>query len=131
MVLSSVREGAKSTCSRTLGWALGRDWTAQGLMDSGHIWTLGKENIALYKHAGTELSQPMAALVCDQSLQTCKSSRVPSPQLAPCPLSPCPAPGDIFVLWLYPKAEIHPGPRLCTPGSTTRPRALRRIFGTR
>lgn len=78
-------------------------------MDSGHVWTLGKENIALYKHTGTELSQPMAALVCDQSLQTCKSSRVPSPQLAPCPLSPCPVPGDVFVLWLCPKAEIHPG----------------------
>lgn len=46
------------------------DWTVRGLMDSGHVWMLGRENAASSKYASAEPSQPAAALMCKTSPAT-------------------------------------------------------------
>lgn len=42
----------------------GRNCTVQGLMDSGHVWMLGRENAVSSEHASAEPPQPAAVLMC-------------------------------------------------------------------
>lgn len=123
-----MREGAKSTCPRTpVGWALGKDGTVHGLMDSSHVWMLGNENSALHRHARAEPPQPVATLLCEGPPHLCRYLRGPSPELTPgsiCPLvlHLSPSPRSCF----HARADIHPSTK-----GVTRPWGLCMISGIR